>query len=186
MPHDPNTVKLRGGAAVAKNVKLYPWTSAGSLDITAADSGIGVDVIRLDKDVVVSDLGSGSESLYKLINLEKVVSDSGTGSEIITVIGILVQKKQIGTDLNLFLLSCRIIKKLSASLKVYNVSIPEAELGDGNPARLYSASANNNEVFNTRSALIKPETSVTPRLTSDQKTPKGWRQGPSEPTRPSP
>jgi len=175
---NPNDVKLRAGATVAENVKLYKWEEAGAKAVTVTDSGFGVEVPLVDKVIIVTDAGSGAEAVLKVVLKSVTVIDSGSVSEDITLTWTLVQAKELLSELDLFLLPYQEIRNLSAELKLFNVVTPEERLGSGVPAKMVSAGADNVDVLNTTGeAYVKDIPTLTPRLGSSQKTPKGYLQG---------
>jgi len=175
---NPNDVKLRAGAAVAENVKLYKWEEVGAKDVVVTDSGVGVEVPLVNKLILVADAGSGAEALIKIVLKSFTVTDSGSASEDITRAWTLVQAKELLSELDLFLIPYQEIRNLSAELKLFNVTVEEEILGSGVPAKVVSASADNIGVLNTTGeAYVKDIPTLTPRLGSSQKTPKGYLQG---------
>jgi len=175
---NPNDVKLRAGAAVAENVKLYKWEEVGAKDVVVTDSGVGVEVPLVDKVIIVADAGSGAEAVLKLVLKSFTVTDYGSASEDIALTWTLVQAKELLSELDLFLLPYQEIRNLSAELKLFNVTVEEEILGSGVPAKMVSASADNVDVLNTTGeAYVKDIPTLTPRLGSSQKTPKGYLQG---------
>ena len=178
MPPDPKTVKLRAGAAVAENVKLYKWEEVGAKDVTVTDFGVGVEVPLVNRVIIVTDAGSGAEAVLKIILKSITVTDFGSASEDITITRTLVQAKELLSELDLFLLPYQEIRNLSAELKLFNVVTPEERLGSGIPAKIVSAGADNADVLNTTGeAYVKDIPTLTPRLGSSQKTPRGYLQG---------
>jgi hypothetical protein len=175
---NPNDVKLRAGAAVAENVKLYKWEEVGAKDVVVTDSGVGVEVPLVDKLILVIDAGSGAEAVLKIVLESFTVTDSGSASEAITLARKLVQAKELLSELDLFLIPYKVIRSLSSELKLFNVTVEEEILGSGIPAKMVSASADNVDVLNTTGeAYVKDIPTLTPRLGSSQKTPKGYLQG---------
>jgi len=175
---NPNDVKLRAGAAVTENVKLYKWEEVGAKDVVVTDSGVGVEVPLVDKVILVIDAGSGADALVKIVLKSFTVTDSGSASEAITYTRKLVQIKELLSELDLFLIPYQEIRNLSSELKLFNVTVEEEILGSGAPAKMVSASANNVDVLNTTGeAYVKDIPTLTPRLGSSQKTPKGYIQG---------
>jgi len=174
-----NSVKLRPGAASPGNVKLYPWTSAGALAITEIETGSGVELVRIDKNLIVADSGAGSESIQKVIYYVKVVEDSGAGTEALVVARSRVEEKEIDAALEVFIGRIRDLKKLQAIIRVYATIIDEGRLSVSGAldrlvdAYVYPAGA----VENLRSVETAEDHPVNPRLGSDQKTPKGYSQG---------
>ena len=175
---NPSDVKLRAGAAVAENVKLYKWEEVGAKDVTVTDSGVGVEVPLVGKLITVTDAGSGAEAVLKIVLKSFTVTDSGSASEAITYARKLVQTKELLSELDLFLFPYQEIKNPSSELKLFNVVTPEERLGSGVPAKMVSAGADNVDILNTTGeAYVKDIPTLTPRLGSSQKTPKGYLQG---------
>ena len=177
MPHDACSVKLRPGATGPRNVKLYPWTVAGSLDITSLESGVGADVIRVHKVIVVVDSGAGSESVLKQIRIIVIVTDAGTGTETLTL-----QKPQIETlssELRFYLTQLREVKTIEAILRIHATVVDEGSLSvSGEPwniegAFIYGIGLSEN----LRSVKLGDQQEVTPRLGSASAIPRGWSQG---------
>jgi hypothetical protein len=89
-----------------------------------------------------------------------------------------LQAKELLSELDLFLLPYQKIRNLSTELKIFNITIEEEILGSGVPAKMVSASVDNIDVLNTTGeAYVKDIPTLTPRLGSSQKTPKGYLQG---------
>jgi hypothetical protein len=175
---NPNDVKLRAGAAVAENVKLYKWEEVGAKDVVVTDSGVGVEVPLVDKVILVTDAGSGAEAVLKLVLKNVTVKDSGSASEDIGLTKALVQAKELLSELELYLIPYQKIRNFSTELKLFNVTVEEEILGSGVPAKMVSASADNVDVLNTTGeAYVKDIPTLTPRLGSVQKIPKGYLQG---------
>jgi len=175
---NPNDVKLRAGAAVAENVKLYKWEEVGAKDVTVTDFGVGVEITLVDKAITVTESGSGTEAIIKVALISVIVTDYGSASEAIIYTWKLIQAKELLSELDLYLIPYQKIRNLSAELKLFNVVTPEERLGSGVPAKMVSAGADNVDVLNTTGeAYVKDIPTLTPRLGSSQKTPKGYLQG---------
>jgi hypothetical protein len=185
-------VKLRAGSATAKNVRLYPFVSVVYKTKTGSD-GVLLDESALKgRRMTVSDTLQGvdktsggpvtAQDYFQLSDaIATKIRHMASGEAVGLTDGVVSLNKtfiaQILTELDVFLLSYRLVERLSSSLKVLNVSINEEELGSGIPAKLHSASVDGFEVLNTTDAHIEVLGAISPRLTTDQKTPKGWNQG---------